>query len=113
MQPGELYHIHASASRVVFEGAQPPPVSLSVLYAHNVDLDIEDEWEFLNILLSDEDDVRSSLLVDFTVNSDKCVEYSVEAPTTAASVKLARRALNTLGEQQELLTGVNWFCRSI
>lgn len=59
-------------------------------------------------------DVRSSLQPYFTVIHDKCVEYSVEAPTTAASFFiLALHGLNTLGMKSELLIGVEWLHSSI
>lgn len=59
-------------------------------------------------------DVYSSLQADFTVTCDTCVEHSAELPTAPANVfKLALRGLNTLGEQRELLAGVDLLCSSI
>lgn len=49
--------------------------------------------------------VHSSLQADFTVISDRCILYSVEAPTMAAGVfKLSLQSLSILGNQRELLT---------
>lgn len=86
----------------------PPPVSSSVPIVYDVDLGVEDEWDLSDKLRSGEMDVCSSLRVDIALIRDKCVEHSVEAPTTAADVfNLASHGLSSLGEQRDLLAGVD------
>lgn len=92
-------------SQVDLEPGDTTPVWSSVLDVYDVDLDAEWEWDPSDIPLSGEIDVRSSLLVDFALIRDKCVEFSVEGPATADGVfKLAVRGLNTFGEQSEIMT---------
>lgn len=100
--------------QVVPEVAEPPPVSLSVPYVYNADLHAEGEWYFSDISPSGEIDVRSNMQWVFSVIHDTCVESSVEAPKVAANFfKLVPRSLRTLGEQPELLAGLDRLHRTI
>lgn len=82
----------------------PPPVSSGVPDVHDVDLDTEGKWDLSDVLHLGEVDARPNLRTDFTLFRDKGIDYSIEAPTTAAGVlKLGLLGLNTIGKQRELL----------
>lgn len=68
--------------------ADPPPALLIVRNDLDVEYDATNEWDSKNIhhRLTIEFDVRSSMRVDCTITDEKCVEYSVKAPTTTANV---------------------------
>lgn len=52
--------------------------------------------------------VRSSIWAAFTINGDRSVECSIEAPWTATDIfNLALHSWNTDGEQKEILAGVD------
>lgn len=56
----------------------------------------------------------SSLWQMFSVIRDKCVDYSVKAPTTGGGTfKLALCGLNTIAQQQNLFLGVGRLPNSI
>lgn len=76
----------STPSRADTEVAYRPPVWSGVLDVCKVVLNAVGKWDLSDIPLFAEIDVRSSLQADFNVNRDKCPEYLVEAPTTAASV---------------------------
>lgn len=91
-----------------------PSTSLAVVDACDVDVDAEGDWYLSDVPSCDEIDIRSSLTADFSVTYDNCIEHSVEALTMAAGVfKLALRALNAIGERQELSASVDRRRRAI
>lgn len=68
------------------EVIEPPPVSLSAPDFYSVDLDSKGGWNLLYVVPPGQTEVRSSLQADFPDILAKCVEYSIEASTTAAGV---------------------------
>lgn len=79
-------------SHVDAEISDSPHVSPNAFDVYEVNLDPDQGWCLSYVLSSCRVDVRSSLQVQGTVIRDKCIEYSVEVPTTAADVfKLALR----------------------
>lgn len=78
------------------------------------DLETESEWDLTDIPPSGEIDVCSRLQAKFTVIRDNCNEYLVETPAPVGGVfQMALSDLNALGEQRELLEGVEWLYSSI
>lgn len=87
-----------------------PPLPLPrVPEVYHIDVHGEAKWDLPDFSPYIEVDVHSTLWADSTVIREKSIYYSVNAPTTSVGVfKLAVHSLNTLGEQREVLTAMDW-----
>lgn len=80
-----------------------PSTWLAVADAYDAGLDAEWNWDSSDIPPTGEAKGHSSLLVDFTVIRNKCVDQSFKALTTADDVfKMDIRRSTTVSEQREL-----------
>lgn len=109
MQPGRCCGLHESAFSSRSGGCRITTGFVERPDVYIVDLDAYGERDLSDVWPSGEIDVCSSLWELSTEIRDKCVEDSVQAPTTAGGVfKLPRRGLNTLSEHRKLLAGMDW-----
>lgn len=100
--------------RLLIMRSRTPSTSTTVIYAHEDELDPENDWDLSGIAPSSKTEVQSSVPADFTVIGDKSLAYLGEQSSRVTGpLKLKERHLYTVGGKREGLESVDRSHRAI